>query len=56
MLAIDHRPDRNAADQLYCTLTRTHSPCAAALMTAAVTGKWPNDFRFPTFHYRRDCR
>ncbi|MRH91143.1 hypothetical protein GFY24_27510 [Nocardia sp. SYP-A9097] len=30
-----------AAEQLYLTLTRVHSPLAAALMTAAVTGYRP---------------
>ncbi|MGV9665030.1 hypothetical protein ACWDUL_06855 [Nocardia niigatensis] len=29
-------------DELYCTLTRVHSPVAAALMVAAVTGRWPD--------------
>ncbi|MFI1911675.1 hypothetical protein [Nocardia sp. NPDC020380] len=29
------------ADQLYRWLVRAHSPLAAALMAAAVTGEWP---------------
>ncbi|MET9485668.1 hypothetical protein [Nocardia sp. NPDC006630] len=29
------------ADRLYRTLTAAHSRLAAALMTAAVTGRWP---------------
>lgn len=28
-------------EQLYRTLTRAHTPLAAALMVAAVTGYWP---------------
>ncbi len=29
------------ADRLYRALIATHSPLAAALITAAVTGRWP---------------
>lgn len=28
-------------DQLYRTLARAHTPLAAALMAASVTGEWP---------------
>lgn len=48
MSAPDFPSDRAAAAWLYRTLTRTHSPLAAALMAAAATGgSWPaeNDCR-----------
>lgn len=34
---------RATADQLYRALAMAHSPLAAALMAAAVTGEWPSE-------------
>ncbi len=34
-------------DRLYRSLAGTHSPLAAALITAAVTGEWPGESVVP---------
>ncbi|MEV6069526.1 hypothetical protein AB0L82_23515 [Nocardia sp. NPDC052001] len=41
MSTLEPEYDWNPAERLFLTLSRAHSPLAAALMATAVTGYWP---------------
>ncbi|MFJ4652323.1 hypothetical protein ACIP5Y_13750 [Nocardia sp. NPDC088792] len=44
MITSESRNGWVATDRLYRALVRAHSPLAAALMAASVTGEWPHSY------------